>query len=928
MIKKLPFVIFFLLSWQIVFAQSELSEAKLLLSSSQFKPAQILLQDFVDQKPRQDFELAEAAYLLSYSFLQLQNYEHSKKYNNLSLQIKEKLNYEFVAGNYMRMGTIELRQQQYEKALDHYLYALDLPHEDEAFSAILYGYLGLTCAKMNRFKKAKEFYQNSQETFKTVYDEPHADLVNNWLQIGKVELAEGNFDEAKESFSKALQLDELVDTTRTNPRRIAINNALGALHFYYYEKDTIALQHYKAARDISNNVWGDNHPESIRTLSNMAEVFLYRSNLKQARHVIHAALKRVDPQWGNTNSTAMNNEAVLFTDKALLAHLYNLDAKIAMEFYQGSKADEELQNAYGASEKAASVFENWLNNIQGEITQTVLLQQNVDVYEMGIQAAYELSFSTGDNTWIEKAFLLSERSKASILKRMMIRLNAFDQLPEAEQLVAQTKSLQASVSGYEVQLSEDYSNAALRKDLLNAKKEYADFVRSVEQKYPDYFEKRFDQSISDIGAIQQHLDDESVMLSYYLGTDLYYIFGLSNNSMSAFAFPQDSILEGYDKKKKMKSFDFADERLKIFEKIGGEVSSQLTKDFAPVSLKDGVGAQLAAIKRMQKEEFAHFSNRMYGKLIYPMEGFIRRKKHLIIIPHGELCYLPFEAVTKTKAVGNIKFSKLDYLIKDFAITYHYSAELFHRASIKRNERPIREANFLGIAPVFSSDETAGYVWDSRDYILEDSFYNRETSMRSSAMFGDQLRPLLNSQDEILGIAKRFARKRKDSKALLHQEATEEAFKREVPHYTYVHVASHSFADPINPRLSGVIFANYGNKENDQDGILHAPETFLLNVNADLLVLSSCESGVGKYVEGEGLMSLTRGFLYAGAHNMVCSMWKVYDSYTKTLMIKFYDNILSGDNYSKALRKAKLKMIKKEKTAHPRKWSGFVLIGVE
>ena len=928
MIKKLPFIFFLFLGLQNTVAQTDLTDAKLLLSSSQFKPAQLLLQELVDNKSRQDFEMAEAAYLLSYSFLQLQDFAQAEKYNKLSLKIKEKLNYEFVADNFMRMGTIELRKQQYEKALDHYLYALDLPHEDEAFTGLLYGYLGLTCAKMNRLKQAKKFYQNSQETFKTVYDEPHEDLVNNWLQIGKIELAENKFDLAKESFLKALYLDQTVDSTNVNPRRIAIHNALGALNFYYYEKDTIALQHYKFASEVSKQVWGTAHPESIRCWSNIAEIYLYRSEKEQARKVVQAALDKVAPDWKTKGAgQAINGEAI-FMDKPLLAHLYSLDAKIAMKIYKDTKAKSDLEKGYEASEKAASIFENWLNRIQGESSQMVLLQQNVDVYETGIQAAYQLSYATGDNTWIEKAFLLSERSKASILKQMMLRLNAFDQLPNSEDLVAEAKTLQAAVSSYEVQLSDDYENRQLREDLLSAKNDYANFVRSVEQKYPDYFKNRFEQSRTDIAAIQEQLDNESVILSYYLGTDLYYIFGLSNNSMTAFAFPQDSIMEGYDKKKRDKSFDFEKEKLKIFEKIGGEVSRQLTKDFAPVSLKEGVGAQLAAIKRMQKEEFAHFSNRMYGKLIYPMKEFIKRKKHLIIIPHGELCYLPFEAVTKTKAVGNIRYSKLDYLIKDFAITYHYSADLFHRATLKRNERPEREANFLGLAPVFNSDETAGYVWDSRDYVLEDSFENNANSMRGSAMYGDELRPLLNSQEEILGIAKRFAKKRKDSKALLHQEATEEAFKREVPHYTYVHVASHSYADPINPRLSGVIFANYENSKNNQDGILHAPETFLLNVNADLLVLSSCESGVGKYVEGEGLMSLTRGFLYAGASNMVCSMWKVYDSYTKTLMIKFYDNILNGDTYSKALRKAKLKMIKKEKTAHPRKWSGFILIGVE
>ena len=95
-----------------------------------------------------------------------------------------------------------------------------------------------------------------------------------------------------------------------------------------------------------------------------------------------------------------------------------------------------------------------------------------------------------------------------------------------------------------------------------------------------------------------------------------------------------------------------------------------------------------------------------------------------------------------------------------------------------------------------------------------------------------------------------------------------------------------------------------------------------------MVLSSCESGIGRYVEGEGVMSLTRGFIYSGTPNIVCSLWKVYDRYTEKLMVKFYKQILKDKSYSRALQMAKIKMINDKKTADPRKWSGFVLIGVE
>ena len=98
------------------------------------------------------------------------------------------------------------------------------------------------------------------------------------------------------------------------------------------------------------------------------------------------------------------------------------------------------------------------------------------------------------------------------------------------------------------------------------------------------------------------------------------------------------------------------------------------------------------------------------------------------------------------------------------------------------------------------------------------------------------------------------------------------------------------------------------------------------MNADLVVLSSCESGIGKLVKGEGLMGLTRGFLYSGSNNLIVSLWKVSDKHTAELMIELYKNILAGKSYSQSLRAAKLKLIQNPITAFPKSWSSFVLIG--
>jgi CHAT domain-containing protein len=113
---------------------------------------------------------------------------------------------------------------------------------------------------------------------------------------------------------------------------------------------------------------------------------------------------------------------------------------------------------------------------------------------------------------------------------------------------------------------------------------------------------------------------------------------------------------------------------------------------------------------------------------------------------------------------------------------------------------------------------------------------------------------------------------------------------------------------------------------NSDGILYAKEIFDLDLNAELVVLSACESGIGKLEKGEGVISLTRGFLYNYVPNVMFSLWKIDDKATYELMIKLYEYILQGKTISKALQIAQLDMIKNNATAFPSNWAAFSLIG--
>jgi len=167
-------------------------------------------------------------------------------------------------------------------------------------------------------------------------------------------------------------------------------------------------------------------------------------------------------------------------------------------------------------------------------------------------------------------------------------------------------------------------------------------------------------------------------------------------------------------------------------------------------------------------------------------------------------------------------------------------------------------------------------------------------------------------------------------------------KKPAKNFKYLHIATHGIINNIHPELSGLAFINDNNAnkkklpdtenkkdwklEQNTDGILYAKEIFDLDLNAELVVLSACETGIGKLEKGEGVISLTRGFLYNQMPNIVFSLWKINDKNACDLMTGFYSNILQGKSYASALRQAKLNMINNKETAYPANWAAFSLIG--
>lgn len=185
---------------------------------------------------------------------------------------------------------------------------------------------------------------------------------------------------------------------------------------------------------------------------------------------------------------------------------------------------------------------------------------------------------------------------------------------------------------------------------------------------------------------------------------------------------------------------------------------------------------------------------------------------------------------------------------------------------------------------------------------------------------DFLNTLPATQTETIEISKLFGDR---STILLQANAQESSLKTsDLKNYDFLHFPTHGTVNENNPELSAIFLR----KDAKEDGVLYSGEIYNLELNASLVTLSACETGLGKISKGEGIIGLTRALLYAGAKNMLVSLWTVSDNSTSELMIDFYKNLQTQNSFGQNLRVSKLKMLENEEFAQPYYWSAFILVG--
>lgn len=262
-----------------------------------------------------------------------------------------------------------------------------------------------------------------------------------------------------------------------------------------------------------------------------------------------------------------------------------------------------------------------------------------------------------------------------------------------------------------------------------------------------------------------------------------------------------------------------------------------------------------ALMDVQSQQYLPLSQRLYRKLIQPIESFLN-SRNLVLVPHGALHYLPFNAL----------HGGSDYLVDRYSVRLLPSASVISylkKRAIDRNEEAL----------IFGNPD-----------------------------LGDPQYDLRYAQEEAVTIAKEFS----GAKVLLRAEATETIFKKTGGRFGYLHFATHGQFKSDSPMNSGLYLA----RDAENDGVLTVGELYSLRLSADLVTLSACETGLGKINSGDDIVGLSRGFLYAGARSIVGSLWSVEDSSTAQLMVSFYKNLKTMSKLE-ALRQAQLQLIRGE-----------------
>ena len=798
-----------------------------------------------------------------------------------------------------------------KKALDHYDQALRLAQEsgNRSSEASALNNIGLIHFQIAEPQPALEYYARALPIFRELGSQSQEGIVLHNIGLAYGTLAEQ--EKALNYFQQALELRRA--TADKNGESEEFSNI--GLAYRKLEQPEKALEYYNQALAIQK-LTGNKRLQLI-TLDYIGTAY---ADLNQPAKALEFHQQALDLHVENPQRQAIVLNGIardyfLMHDPAKAFDYYNQalvlfrgmeDRNSAARSLEGLARVEQgrgnLVEARKYIEEALALIETVRARAGSQQQRASYLSSMENAYEFYVDLLLQLHAKDPHAGYDGEALQASERGRARSLIELLneakvdIRHGVSPDLVRRERELSQALNAKAQ---RQIQLTVQKGSreeiATLNSEISNLEDGYQQLQAAIRKNSPGYAALTQPEPLG-LKGIQRQLDADTVLLEYSLGDERSYLWCVSSSSLKTYELPKRTEIE----------------------RVARDVYEALTARSVVKTLESPRQRQVRIAQA--DAQFQQSAGELSRLILRPAVGELAGKR-LVFVADGALQYIPFAALSLSSG------PTLTPLIVDHEVINLPSATAFavQRQNLA-DRKPAAKAVAVIADPVFSTNDARlrapsqpkSAVETDATRIIEHLPGKAKGQLTISRL------PFTRQEaEQILAVAPSGA----NLKALDFQANRSIATGGELSKYRYVHFATHGYLDTTRASLSAIVLSLVDQAGNPQDGFLRAHDIYNLNLPAELVVLSACETGLGKDIRGEGLDGLTRGFMYAGARRVVVSLWNVNDKATAGLMQRLYAGMFRSKNTpAAALRTAQIQMLRTREWQSPYYWAAFVMEG--
>ncbi len=795
-----------------------------------------------------------------------------KFYTKAVLQDKRIGNPTRAGMNLGSMGLVYLDMGEYEKAIAYLRETENLSSQAGNTRAALAAKLNIafTYAALGNYSKAFGAFDSVLAAAIEMGNKDLESSANS--NMGLLNYKLGNYPKALTYFIKSLKLSE--ETGDLNAEGNALKN-VGSSYFALgnYQK---AIEYYDRAYELADKI-GDSKTK-VSCWMNLAAIFVNTGKFGKAIELNEKVIKAYKEKGAMADlNLALLNTGVAYMKQALKNNNEE-DLKKAKAYMEealiitGKTGDLNMRaQVFG---NLGIVFENMnerkkaIENLKNAIEIVEGFRSDIKIEEMqaSLSGKYSIFYDLLIDLLIKEgnssdALEYAERAKARSFLDSLGNRQILPRDENTKKLVEDSSKLSALMRSLNSSLPELSEKDTVDIQIkLRETRKALGEIREKIQRISPEYASMVSVFPSTLKDIQNSLSPDEVLVEYYLGRFTAYAWVISTDGISCVTISEN----------------------------GEEINKMIT------SLREMIKSETGKSNEQSDQDRKNvvLSN-AYSILFKPLEDKLKGKTHLVIVPHGKLHYLPFAALVDGEG---------KYLVEKYSFLMEPSASSMVLLRKRSNKRDVSLLGFaLGNADISKNKPT-------------DSNAPQVEAVPSE--FRGGFSPLPGSKEELAEIEKTMKEKNIKTKIYIEDKFTVDTVEKLVNSAGIIHFATHGFLSGNDRgQFSGLVTAN---------GFIYVMDIYNWRLDSDLVVLSACETGMGKLTGGDEVVGLSRAFMQSGADNLLSTLWSVEDKTTRDLMTEFYKNMLSGQTKTDSLRNAQIKLMKEN--SDPGLWSPFVLSG--